>query len=764
MTTDTASFFNQGKPSDSMPMDRWDRYLLPDADGKTTGWTRVTTFADALANPYALSLWQQRMVALGIGRRPDLLALSSTIAGPEDKEPLADIVRQAHEAAGTHADANTGTALHDARKHHLKTGEINPLFAQELTAYERALREHGIRSNPEWTEKVCIVPEYHVAGRLDEIGLCADGKYRIVDTKTGKLEPYNHLKFTIQVAMYAHASAMWDEAAKRYVLMPPIERDYALIVHVRPGSDRAEVHRVNIGMGWVLARLCQEVRDARKMDGLITPAPIPPNSHLFSSNVPTQVVGGYTVPAPISAGAAITATFGAPIGSVVTHNAQPVMPLVDPAIDQPGATQRAADADQLQVEQGMTETEAFWWTHPDNDGSDEPSDPREQAGTPGDVRPPSQALKDSTPAGTVHVAADGTQRMYDGVRDWHVVHVAARQGPAAKTVRSTDAQDYHFGDLASQCEICNPGFETRTPSPPAEQPSPSFPKAGEVRFDETGTPHVFDGENWHQGHKCGGDYRIGDRDGCEYCPGPHREPAVTGSPEVRAQLNGLIANAEQLDAMVESFVKVAKTKARVQEVARAALAKMNLPETTIKLAQQQRKIARALIELAVERGHDLTEQLPGAFLHVEQRSTLADKAKASDDELRAQLSEQPSGMPPAPTTEPGATLHAENYAASIIARIKFATSVGELQQLRESVGPAWTDAMTEAARVRADELNAAAGEQPLSPLQQIEGATSTETIQRVWKTVTHDGADGQAWTDELQTAASARMAALGKGA
>jgi hypothetical protein len=733
MTTDTASFFNQGKSSDSMPMDRWDRYLLPDADGKTTGWTRVTTFADSLANPYALSLWQQRMVALGIGRRPDLLALASTIAGPEDKEPLADIVRQAHEAAGTHADANTGTALHDARKHHLKTGEINPLFAQELMAYERALREHGIRSNPEWTEKVCIVPEYHVAGRLDEIGLCADGKYRIVDTKTGKLEPYNHLKFTIQVAMYAHASAMWDEAAKRYVPMPPIERDYALIVHVRPGSDKAEVHRVNIGMGWVLARLCQEARDARKMDGLITPAPIPPNSHLFSWNVPTQVIGGYTV-TPI----------------VAPHTVQPVMPLIDPGVDQPGATQRAADADQLQVEQGMTETEAFWWTHPDNDGSDEPSDPREQAGTPGDARPPSQVLKDVTPAGTVQVAADGTQRMYDGVRDWHVVHVAQRQGPAAKTVRGTDAQDYHFGDLASQCPICSPlqgNVEVR-------------PKAGEVRFDETGTPHVFDGENWHQGHKCGDNYRIGDRDGCEYCPGPHREqPAVTGSPEVRAQIPAK-PSGEQLDAMVESFVKVAKTKARVQEVARAALTKMGLPETTIKLAQQQRKIARALIDLAVERGHDLTEQLPGCFVH----ATPADEpGRSFAEQTNDRPGESPSGMPPAPTTEPGATLHAENYAASIIARIKFATSVGELQQLRESVGPAWTDAMTDAARVKADELNAAAGEQPLSPLQQIEGATSTETIQRVWKAVTNDGADGQAWTDELQTAASARMAAIGKG-
>ncbi len=704
-TQDTSFFFGQGKQSDTMPMDRWDRYLLPDADGTTRGWTRATTFADSLANPYALNQWQQRQVALGLGRRPDLLALASTISGPEDKQALKEIVEQAHEAAGTHAQANLGTAVHRARQNLIKYGTTPPAeLAGDVDAMNSIVAKYGYQPVPELVERVCVIPEYHVAGRWDEVWRCPDGKLRIGDTKTGKVEPYNHLKFCVQVAVYAHASAMWNEETKQYEPMPPIERDYAMILHNRPGSRSPELLRVNISLGWALARLCQEARDARKLDGLITPMPAPPNSHLFESGVPTQVVGGYTVP---------------------------TLPTADPGVEQPGATQRAADADQLQIEAGLSETEAWWQTHPDDDGSDDEGASLEQAGTPGDARPPSQVLKDATPRGEVRESADGTLRMWDGVKDWHVVHGAQRVGPAAKTIVDTKGLEYHFGDLASQCPICSPlagNVEVRDPR--VEQAAAVMGTTAEH------AAAVADQINAAQ---------------------------TTESSPVADAINDRTGG--KLDEMIESLVKVAKTKARVQDVARKALEAMGLPESTLKLNQQQRKIARQLIELAVERGHDLSAQLPGCFVHAlgPQSTTLADKAKASDDELRAQVGEQPSGMPPAPATEPAATMHADNYAASVIGRIKIAQSVAELQQLRDGVGAAWTDAMTDAARVKADEINAATGAQPLSPMQQIEGATSNETIQRVWRSVTDGGSNVQAWTEELQAAATRRMATISKG-
>lgn len=280
MTVDTSAFFNAGRtvsaPDETMPMDQWGRYKLPDADGVERGWTRVTTFAETLCHKGGLHVWRERQVALGLGRRPDLLALASTITGPEDKQALREIVEGAHAAAETEAGANTGTALHNARRNKLLFGTPPPdRFAADLAAYERTLAEHGLTPVPGMVERVVIVPEYHLAGRFDEIVSCPDGKLRMSDTKSGKLEEYHFLQFAIQVACYAHASAIWDEQQKRYVPMPPIERDYAYLVHIRPDSGQAEVYRVNIQQGWAFARLCAEVRDAREVKHLITPAPLP---------------------------------------------------------------------------------------------------------------------------------------------------------------------------------------------------------------------------------------------------------------------------------------------------------------------------------------------------------------------------------------------------------------------------------------------------------------------------------------------------------
>ena len=80
--------------------DRWGRYLvLPEGADKPIGYTRATTVAKALDDSGGLLSWGKRMVALGLGQRPDLVALVSTTADT-DKKTLDDICERAAEAGG----------------------------------------------------------------------------------------------------------------------------------------------------------------------------------------------------------------------------------------------------------------------------------------------------------------------------------------------------------------------------------------------------------------------------------------------------------------------------------------------------------------------------------------------------------------------------------------------------------------------------------------------------------------------------------------
>jgi hypothetical protein len=99
--------------------------------------------------------------------------------------------------------------------------------------------------------------------------------------------------------------------------------------------------------------------------------------------------------------------------------------------------------------------------------------------------------------------------------------------------------------------------------------------------------------------------------------------------------------------------------------------------------------------------------------------------------------------------------------------IQACVSVQSLTALRADWTNAgrWTDAHEQAANTRRAALeqpirDAVAGEQPLTPLQQLQGATSLQTLERVWQHVTRGGVDLAPWTPELQAAASAKTAEL----
>jgi hypothetical protein len=243
--------------------DRWGRYLLPDPDtGKERAWTRATTLASTLADTYGLTLWQMRMVAKGLGMRPDLLALAAA-AHVDDKTTLDRVAKDAKEAAGSSAGANAGTALHSFTEA-VDRGEqvqIPPPWDADVAAYRNTLDHHGVITHPDWIERIVVWPEYNVAGTLDRIVTLPDGRVVIGDVKTGKDLGYAWSEIAIQLALYANATHMWH--GDHWEKMPALDPSEAVVFHVPVGKATCDLYTVDTVAGWEMISVAHRVRQWR---------------------------------------------------------------------------------------------------------------------------------------------------------------------------------------------------------------------------------------------------------------------------------------------------------------------------------------------------------------------------------------------------------------------------------------------------------------------------------------------------------------------
>jgi len=250
--------------------DRWGRYLLPHPEtGVEQPWTRVTTVANLLSDKYNLELWAQRMVALGLAKRADLLALVKTSRG--DKRRLNKIVKDALEAGNEKQRANLGTAIHEATAM-MDAGqswEMPAPFDADVEAYGAEMDRRELNpvlddSGAPFIERIVVVPELGLAGTLDRLMGCREWKLpRIVDIKTGSTVHFSELEHSIQESVYANATHYWDEETGELRPMPAVDRKRAVIVHLPAGEARCELHELDIARGYVAARLAVEVKSWR---------------------------------------------------------------------------------------------------------------------------------------------------------------------------------------------------------------------------------------------------------------------------------------------------------------------------------------------------------------------------------------------------------------------------------------------------------------------------------------------------------------------
>lgn len=244
--------------------------IVPMGGTKALPHTRATTLAKALDDQSSLIDWQGRMVAKGLALRPDLLAIVAS-HDLDDKKALNEACRSAKEAAEASAAANTGTALHRFCENVDRdpTYVVAEQWRADVDAYRQCLEVNGVEILPEWIEEMVVCSELTVAGSPDRF-VRWDGRTVVFDIKTSQSLRYGALAWATQLACYAHSDSRYDWATNTHQAMPDdLDQAVGLILWLPSGHATAELHLIDLTLGWEAARTAHQVRDWRKAKPLI---------------------------------------------------------------------------------------------------------------------------------------------------------------------------------------------------------------------------------------------------------------------------------------------------------------------------------------------------------------------------------------------------------------------------------------------------------------------------------------------------------------
>lgn len=307
--------------------DRWGRYLLPDpVTGEERTWTRATTIANTLSDPWGLVDWKLRMAVKGVATRPDLYALAASLPLDSGKKQLNEVARDAIEAAGGSSGRNLGTAMHEftAQVDRGEEPEVPYNLHPDLDAYRAALRTYGVRILPGLVERIVCIPDLGIAGTFDRIIVWDPSAY-IADVKTGADLSYSWLEIAVQEALYANAEYLWDAEAEEWGPRYPVDRTQGLVMHLPVGQARCELYWVDLEIGWEAVTLAVDVREWRKRKDISRPfgvdllgrSPVQPVLDLAGapaseSTSDSAADGGATVPPAKDSPAAETTGEGTP--------------------------------------------------------------------------------------------------------------------------------------------------------------------------------------------------------------------------------------------------------------------------------------------------------------------------------------------------------------------------------------------------------------------------------------------------------------------
>ena len=294
----------------------------PDLKGKPVGYTRVSTYADAIADAGGLATWRLWHLALGLGRNADLAALAGTY-GPTvddltraDKAELNAVIERAHDRSGGNRKADYGTAVHaytepgaqdvpDAFDETESHSALLAALAADAAAFTATLDAHGLEIVD--TEQFVVNDEVTSAGTFDHTvrttrelhfdvkipaGVKSEhipaGAVLVLDKKTGKLHFDSQ---SIQLAVYANAKRYDPETGLRAELGASYR--WGILAHIPKGEARCDLYLIDLRIGWAAAKLAGKVREHRTRKDIAVPfpaiEPTQPASDALDAPAPAQV-------------------------------------------------------------------------------------------------------------------------------------------------------------------------------------------------------------------------------------------------------------------------------------------------------------------------------------------------------------------------------------------------------------------------------------------------------------------------------------------
>lgn len=311
------------------PTGNYDRYILPRGDGQSMEYTRTTTLVGDADGSYGVMTWRKYRAAWGVAQRDELIAQLRSVP-VDDKATIREVCAKAELIAGTESASDFGTACHNVLQRvdeGLPIEEVHEYWRPLVSNYQEALRIAGIEVIPQYVERTCRFARYDVAGKLDNIYRLHDGSLAIGDKKTTADIERAEKAIASQLAVYANCEHMMNYETGQYEDMPPVRKDFALIILISTENFAVTIERIDIQYGLARTRLMVELRESNKAKHIRHPYIAPghwdpvPKTVLPPAGAP-QNTNGYT-PTAQSAQIAECLTAAVQAGPVGTVNASP---------------------------------------------------------------------------------------------------------------------------------------------------------------------------------------------------------------------------------------------------------------------------------------------------------------------------------------------------------------------------------------------------------------------------------------------------------
>jgi PD-(D/E)XK nuclease superfamily len=236
----------------------------------------VSTIAKIAADDYAIRLWHERMVAIGITLDDNLR--ENIAIHYENKDRMKDFCEDAKKVAKAHVKADRGSQMHHVLELVLLDQEHRLITAQQrqdAKVLKRTLDRYKLVPHQGLAEQFVCYPEFVVCGRFDAVLLQrADGTIVLVDLKSGvNAVKYPHAT-SAQLAMYAYAPHVSNNLVKEgnrsvvddWRVMPEtLDLHTGYVLLVEPGTTVGTLHEMNIAHGWYAAQRAMELVAWRKL-------------------------------------------------------------------------------------------------------------------------------------------------------------------------------------------------------------------------------------------------------------------------------------------------------------------------------------------------------------------------------------------------------------------------------------------------------------------------------------------------------------------